>query len=603
MKRSVQRIVLILLCAGMTPAQEIERLGDGNDGNRYTPVHRIELFDETGVKIHQSDKNPQPFSTRTTCGECHDYAAIARGWHFRGPDEPAETNGRPGEPWVLADRRTRTQIAVSSRGWPGTFSPESLGLSAWEFVNLFGGFMPGGGYGEAPPDPERPHEMLRKPISGDFEINCLICHGSDYRQDASLAALQAARWNYRWIPAAFSGLAVVNGVASELTDFFDPLFDEGIKTAYNPGVFDKDDMVVMDLTGRPNADRCYFCHSARPTDLGASNEWQRDEDVHMTSGLTCVDCHRNGVAHRITRGIETDDPARASLTCEGCHLGAPETIGRLGAPRPRHVGIPLIHFESLTCTACHSGDEPREQTGRWQTARIHRLGLHGKHKVDLRLPHIYGPVMMKGEDGRIGPHYLFWPAFWARMDNGQIAPMPPAEVQKAAGTLLQSLPPETDDWPELTGEEIAAVLKQLSAEEKPAVYIAGGKLYRMAGDSLEAVDDPAAAPVAWPIAHDVRPAVRSLGARSCADCHATDSPFFFAKVQADGPVAGDPRFVEAVSLQGIDRLYMKLFNFSFVFRPWLKTVALGASGLIALVLLSFAVRAVGAFSRAAGEDE
>jgi hypothetical protein len=121
--------------------------------------------------------------------------------------------------------------------------------------------------------------MIRKDISGNYEINCLACHHNSPQEDQSLAALQAARQNFRWIPAASSGKAVVNGVASQLSNFFDPEFDEGIKVAYNPGVFDKDNKVFFDVSGKPINDRCYFCHSNRDTRVGEEHEWTQDHDV------------------------------------------------------------------------------------------------------------------------------------------------------------------------------------------------------------------------------------------------------------------------------------------------------------------------------------
>jgi len=54
-------------------------------------------------------------------------------------------------------------------------------------------------------------------------------------------------------------------------------------------------------------------------------KWVEDEDVHLTAGLKCVDCHRNGIDHNIIRGYaeEADisqNPLAATSTCEACHL-------------------------------------------------------------------------------------------------------------------------------------------------------------------------------------------------------------------------------------------------------------------------------------------
>jgi hypothetical protein len=40
----------------------------------------------------------------------------------------------------------------------------------------------------------------------------------------------------------------------------------------------------------------------------------------------------------------------------------------------------------------------------------------------------------------------------------------------------------------------------------------------------------------WPIAHNVRPAAQSLGARACEDCHSPEAPFFKGLVCVDSPV-------------------------------------------------------------------
>lgn len=595
------------LLASMTArSEEAVLLGEGNDGNRSMPIHRIELFDEDGRPIRAGDKDPKPFSTQQTCGKCHDYGKISHGWHFsaNNPEVPA---GRPGQPWMLTDARTRTQIPVSGRAWPGTFTPEQAGLAPWDFMIHFGSHFPGGSYGQM--DAKEPEHVIRQAISGKYEINCLVCHNADTAQDQSLAALQLARQNYRWTAAAASGKAIVNGTASALSDFFDPEFDEGIKVGYGDGIFDKDNMVFFDIAGKPQDRQCYFCHSSQDMRVEEQAEWTRDRDVHSMAGLQCTDCHRNGGDHVIARGNEDAIGSASTLSCKGCHLGidgqkSPEA-GRLGAPTPRHVGIPTIHFEKMDCTACHSGTWPQDEPGRWRTAQMHKLGLHGKHKQDLKQPHVYAPVLLKGADGRIASHYLVWPAFWATMNGDTITPIPPAQVLNAATAILSAEVERQDDWRPLTEDQVAEVLELLSKQQTDGqvVYIAGGKLYQRTDDgTVQATAHPAAGAYAWPLAHDVRPAKQSLGTRTCADCHTTDSPFFFAGVEMDSPIQGDKQWVKMVELQGIDRLYIWAFNASFVFRPMLKVVAFAACGLIGLVLLIYGLKALLVISRACAQE-
>jgi len=607
LNRLIQQTLIsgfLLVCLARVQADEL--LGQGNDGNRGAVVHVVDLLDDEGQRIRPGDSAPKPFSTRQTCGKCHDYEMISGGWHFNGHDSEVQT-GRPGEPWVLTDAITRTQVPISGRKWEGTFAPEEFGISPWEFLKMNFSHFPGGSYGQM--DSDDPDEMIRQDISGQYEINCLACHNADPHQDQSAAAMQAARQNYRWVAAESSGKASVSGVASALDDFFDPEFDEGLKVAYEKNWFDADDKVFFDIAKHPANKSCYFCHSSQNLLVGEDQEWTRHEDVHLKSGLLCVDCHRNGDNHMMTRGIENEGPGEM-LTCSGCHLGSGEeshpATGGLGAQKPKHAGIPAVHFEKLACTACHSGIWPEDVTGRWKTSRIHKTGLHGKHNLDINQPHVYGPVLMKGADGLIAPHKLFWPAYWAIGQGDEIVPIAPKDVLSAAGSILKQKVEKNDDWLPLTEEDISAVLNLLSTDSERAAYIAGGKVYSLSEKGeLEIAPSGIAKPYAWPMAHDVRPAGQALGVRSCEDCHAADAPFFFGRIEVDTPVKMDSstNFIEMIELQGIDRDYMRTFNASFVFRPFLKIVAVAASGLIALVLLAYAVQAITAISRACGKEK
>jgi nitrate/TMAO reductase-like tetraheme cytochrome c subunit len=595
-----------LLVSPVWASGDSELLGQGNDGNRSGPIHLIELLDEEGKKIKSEDKDAKPFSTRQTCGACHDYDQISHGWHFNAHDKEV-LSGRPGEPWVLVDSKTRTQIPVSDRNWDGAFTLEQAGVSPWQYVKENYGVFLGGGYGEI--EALDPGEYTRQGISGNFEINCFACHSADSHMDMSETAMQSARENYRWLATSASGKARIKGVASELDDYFDPEFDDdGVEAIYKEGIFNHEDKVFFDIAGQPDNRRCYFCHSSKNLSVDAEHEWARDEDVHLSSGLNCVDCHRNGDDHMITRGTETEGHG-ATLSCEGCHVGShhadtPET-GRLGAPEPPHRGIPSIHFEKLSCTACHSGPWPKEEAGQWKTARIHKTGIHGKHNLGLAQPHIYGPVLMAGDDGKIAPHKVFWPAYWATLKDEVVTPMVVADVMDAAGSILDAKVEKQDDWRPLTEEQITKALAELSSEETTAVYIAGGKLYSLdAEGKLAGADHEAGKPYAWPMGHDVRPVEQAMGVRLCKDCHTTDSTFFFAKLKVDTPVQAEagPEFVEMIQLQGIDKIYMWCFNASFVFRPFLKVVAFAACGLIALVVLAYVLKAISAIAGACGRE-
>ncbi|MBN2130395.1 MAG: hypothetical protein JW741_12905 [Sedimentisphaerales bacterium] len=617
-----------LLCAAvpcmaqLEPAAEEELIGAIKEGSHTQAVHLIELYyeDFLGDKMQvQPDDDPaMPFSTRLTCGECHDYAAIASGWHFNSAtgDAPA---GRVGEPWVYVDRATRTQAPVSARGWKGAFRPEEVGLDAWGMIKQFGRHMPGGNFGHLYSDSDA--GMDRFEVSGEWPVDCLTCHNVDFRQDASETALQVARENFRWAAAAGSGLAGVSGLAMTLPATYD-IFMGGAggnppETRYDLSRFNADNKVYFDIAQKPDANRCYFCHSAHVQDGDEwTDEWKRDEDIHLAAGLVCADCHRNGQDHAIVRGYpgEADEPGKdpsvATLTCVGCHLGEgwPEeashaTVGRLGAPRPVHKGIPLVHFEKMTCTACHSGPRPQAQAPLVGTSRLHALGLHGRHRLEVDLPYVAGGVLAQHADGRLGPVRLIWPAYWGRLDGEQVAPIPPTDVQGAAADILAQADPqeETETQPQadeflhdrfkpLSHEQIAQVLTQLQADgEGEPVYVAGGKLYQLSEPGkLETTEHPAAKPYSWPVGHNVRSASDSLGAKGCDECHTTDNPTFFGKVDIHTPVAADQgRTVTMHELEGLDGFYWWAFNFSFVFRPYLKITGIAACAFLLLILLAY----------------
>jgi len=587
------------------------------DGGRATAVHRIPLYHEEKAKIGLADDPLLPFSTRVTCGQCHDYATIRAGWHFNAAD-PSVPPGRPGEPWILFDRVTGTQLPLSYRRWPGTFRPEAVGLTPWLFTRAFGGHLAGGGVSE-PEDPAA-EPGARWYVTGKLEINCLHCHHADPAQNGSEWAVQVSRQNFRWAAAAASDLAVVQGSAARAPDSFDPFMEsnaqtQGPRTRYDPARFNARGEVFFDVVRRPDPSRCYFCHSGREVGPAAPEKWQTGADVHLAGGMRCTDCHRNGLDHRIVRGYEgeaaaTGNPMAATFTCRGCHLGPPgEEGGRFSAPRPEHRGLPPVHLEKLSCTACHSGPWPRAQAYRTQTSASHRMGVHGGYRGEDAAPYLYAPVFRRDARGVIAPHKVMWPSFWGTMDEETVSPISPFTVREVAGAVLESEATTTDEAGEsaaadeareparpLTRETVRAVLEKLAAARtgpgRP-VLVTGGRLYRLAagGRSLEGVEHAAARPYAWPLAHDVRPAARSLGASGCEDCHAAGAPFHFGRVTARTPEAFEPPVERAMhEFQDLDPGYLEALAASIRGRSIFTWVGFGAAAVVALILFLYLLR-------------
>jgi hypothetical protein len=560
---------------------------------------------------------------------------VAKGFHFNSTDPNILQPGRLAQPWIYVDAAMGVQVPLSYRPWPQVYQPDQFGINRFEFVRRFGRHMPGGGPGESyTRDPNDKQARL----SGRLEVNCLACHNADPGQDQGGAfgyADQVREGNLRWAVTASSGFANVKGSVRNVSVTYNPF--AGPRGALDPNnlppvtwyskeAFDDHNDVFIDLTKRIPSERCYTCHSNSMVQ-SEGDRLLADEDIHMASGRRCVDCHRHGIDHQISRGYpgQFNDPNHAwaaGLTCEGCHLSkeqSPVLAGsRMGAPRPEHKGVPLVHFEKLACTACHSGPWPKEQTGLVKTSRAHALATTYAENAEQALPHIVYPVFAKQADGKIAPHKMIWPAFWATIQEAEhktqnaeerVMPIRLEVIEPMAKRVIQrSLMPKTNDWPTLTDEIVRQMLTSLSRSSSvkgQPVYICGGRIHYINQDGkLMAREHLAAAPLMWVAAHDVRPARQALGTRRCEDCHDVASPFFFGKVVVDTPmVSGQGEFRRMSDFQGIDVQRVKVFGWSFVFRPWLKAIGLTSCMVLAILALAFTGRVLFWISRAFSERD
>jgi len=238
-----------------------------------------------------------------------------------------------------------------------------------------------------------------------------------------------------------------------------------------------------------------------------------------------------------------------------------------------------------------------------RTSRAHGLGTHRDNISSQTLPHVQMPIFAKGLDGKIAPHKGLWPAYWGQRIDGRVQPIAMDLVQKVAGPILpheQQL--ATPSWPRLSPNQVQEALAALTQSGVTnAVYVSGGKVHQVVDGSLVSNDDEAARPYLWPLAHDVRPARQALGSKACQDCHSMKAGFLFGRVAIDGPLADPNASVGMVEFERLEPRYTTLFAWTFVFRPYLKIVALTACALIAGVVVAFVLRALYAVSRSAAE--
>ncbi len=420
------------------------------DGGRNTPVHRLALKDGYGDTISPGDPGALPVSTRQTCGQCHDYDAIASGWHFNMSD-PQVPAGRPAQPWFLIDPLSGSQIPMSLRDWQGTYKPGELGMSNWEWVYAFGRHLPGGDVADPADLYAEGGLHARWEVSGPLEINCFACHSQSKAYDHSEWVRLIARQNFRWAATGALGLGEVLGMGSRVPDYWhelrglnrdDSVYAVPPHVAYDTRQFDAKDRTVLEV-GAPRTENCLNCHSASQAGMPHKDI---DGDVHLRAGMSCTDCHGNGEDHAIARGDEEEaapchmDKTRASASCTGCHMGSDKVrAGRHGAPLPKHVGIPTSHFKDLSCTACHSGVTEDGKLAQVRTSRANRMGVYGRARWATPQPFILEPVFVRNASGKIEPRRMAWPAFWGvrdEKDAAKLTPLRPDAVVAACEGLL-----------------------------------------------------------------------------------------------------------------------------------------------------------------------
>ena len=123
------------------------------------------------------------------------------------------------------------------------------------------------------------------------------------------------------------------------------------------------------------------------------------------------------------------------------------------------------------------------------------------------------------------------------------------------------------------------------------------------GQTLEVSDLPIdMARYAWPLAHDVRPAQQSLGARGCIECHTNGAPIFDSTTDSAAVLTAASTARPMHALRGDAMGALRAFAATYPLRPVLIVIATLSAAVLGLVLLAYAMRAVGTSSRRAAVD-
>ena len=402
------------------------------NGGRNVPVHKIALLDADGDTVSPRDANAAAMSTARTCAQCHDLDAMKGGSHFRtGLDKDDAKPSVTVEPWFAVDYVTGSQIPLSLRAQGGAYHPLQLGIGFWEWTRDFGRHFPGGGIAsDARAMSEKAGPNNRWNVTGPLEPNCFACHANTAEYDHSEWVRQIYRENFSGAMSAALGIADVDGINARLPEHWsrscgvnpdDHVFMVPQEMRYQTAKFDEKDRIVLPI-GRPRNENCLACHSATEKGMGAH---EIQGDVHLRAGLSCTDCHKNGMDHRIK-----------TTSCAECHTKG-DSSGKLRGPRPKHTGFPLVHFEKLSCTVCHSGVTMGGRLAEVRTSRANRIGVYGRARWATEPPYIVEPVFSQDLDGKIRPNRLMWPAFFAKAGKGgSLEPVKPEVAAKLAGDAL-----------------------------------------------------------------------------------------------------------------------------------------------------------------------
>jgi len=342
------------------------------------PFH---LLDEDGNVINpvagiNADK---PYSPRQTCGKCHDYEKITKGFHFQqGKDEIAtgtfderiqwaSTPGNYGGSWC-SPAPLYSYLSPKENS-----SATEMDMTSFTFItNGCGTCHPGGGSMEFDRAGKRYDKFMEEAgftaggtnnFDGDYykahwnrsgvaEADCNICHLPEYDYKGRNNHLM--KWNFKWMATAGSGFAKVEGSVKDSTE---------IALTYDLSKFSADGKVSMHLVREPRNETCLNCHS-KPQWKKRGASFTEFTDVHIAKGVKCVDCHVSGsmAADERIRGKEVhqfgkgDDPSgmvrndldNTMRTCNDCH-----TTGYLNAPIAKHAWLPPLHLEKIACQSCH----------------------------------------------------------------------------------------------------------------------------------------------------------------------------------------------------------------------------------------------------------
>jgi len=289
-----------------------------------TPSHEkiiLRGFDGAPLTLESN----APYSPKKTCGACHDYNLITKGYHFQqgrtdvtGKTVLSDTYD-PKYPWNLSAGLFGKHSFVS-------FDPSHLSRkvnrqfyemdkSSFFFVQNCGACHPGGGWGEfdrkdnlyyneetkkfgyevSGDDPmfdgdytpfSAGNEQYGAPWdrSGVSEADCLICHLKGYQWKERGAAIRGRFFRYG--PTVGAGWAILKLSEDKSKN---PVADEIVVDYPKKEVADFENLHLQ-IVRRPQDENCWSCH-ALYGERKNGYYWSLQTDIHKAKGMNCVSCH------------------------------------------------------------------------------------------------------------------------------------------------------------------------------------------------------------------------------------------------------------------------------------------------------------------------
>jgi hypothetical protein len=394
--------VVFFFLAGLLPA--------GSSAKEHRPIW---LFNEQGDRIIPSANAIDPYSPKKTCGVCHDYGIVTKGYHFQQGFDEMKAVYAPRRPWILSpgmfgnyfpfagpaqlaakNNSHIRQIDLTTYDWIGGLGKKDA--KGRDLSRSCGACHPGGGpleYGRGPQGrPDLTVNLIngeksnRTPLDGDYtslmtpdgrshfresgviEADCLICHGPAYRFEARIE--QINRRNYRWAATAGAGLGSIKGA---IFTYSDPTAGPG-QPRYLDGTWNLAKRPVVTYAWH---DRKIFTPEGRLSGAAVSRS---------VSSRNCLQCHAAAEATNTghIHNESFDAHAAQGLRCTDCHpLTGKTAVERMqhqiakGRSGTVHVRNDLDGIGMKTCAGCHLDGQYRPTRRDMPTKATNPAQAHG----------------------------------------------------------------------------------------------------------------------------------------------------------------------------------------------------------------------------------